>query len=310
MTEVRDFSLSMVSYNTAGIAPHVVLTSLPLPFSGIRYACIGGKVKRHAIENGTDFYALSETFFPATGFITKKWDKIDPDHQSQRSKSKYNPQTDKKRLIGSGLTALSAHQILQTAFEPFDETSGSDAGANKGVLFTRIMLDNGVEVDVYLTHLQAGRGEKKEAIRLSQISEIQGFVREHSPDDERPVILMGDMNMKEFENEERTLHTVTYNTLVDTDGVLDYSNDAPVKFLDIGRQIYTDPEENPLYTTVAKSRLDYILVRPGVNWDIVLEESDVRAKNWGFLIWPSDHYRVNGDFHFVRTPEIIQSKDH
>lgn len=120
--------------------------------------------------------------------------------------------------ISSGLyhLTLGDRRILRSERTTY-ESRGSrrrdaDAYANKGVLFTRIDLGDGV-IDLFTTHLFAGGDWPGEAVdpspvreptpepeyRRRQLEEFEAFVedvkRRHDPDGKIPIVCAGDFNI-------------------------------------------------------------------------------------------------------------------
>jgi endonuclease/exonuclease/phosphatase family metal-dependent hydrolase len=101
---------------------------------------------------------------------------------------------------GSGLSAFvnkSAAKVVETRRYKFDDCSGwfdrsADCWATKGVLIVRLRFENGAEVDVYNTHLDAGQAPSAMDVRADQLSELIELVNRESAG--RAVIVAGDFN--------------------------------------------------------------------------------------------------------------------
>lgn len=86
-----------------------------------------------------------------------------------------------------GVALLTRHEILSQHMHPLpDHPAAAAPGEPRAVLHTRLRRADGEELDVLVTHLEAGDG----AHRTSQ---VQGIVRLADPLT-GPVVLMGDMN--------------------------------------------------------------------------------------------------------------------
>ena len=86
-----------------------------------------------------------------------------------------------------GVALLTRHEILSQHLHPLpDHPAAVAPGEPRAVLHTRLRRDDGEELDVLVTHLEAGDG----AHRTSQ---VQGIVR-LTDALTGPVVLMGDMN--------------------------------------------------------------------------------------------------------------------
>ena len=101
---------------------------------------------------------------------------------------------------GSGLSAfVSKHTatVVDTRRHRFASCSGwfdrsSDCWATKGALMTRLRFENGAEIDVYTTHLDAGESPSAMEVRESQLAELIALIARESPG--RAVIVAGDFN--------------------------------------------------------------------------------------------------------------------
>ena len=110
-------------------------------------------------------------------------------------------------FVNSGLLTLSRHRIVTTDFVPFKNCSGSDSFAFKGIMYSRIMIDDSTPLNLFNVHLQAhyhGRDHKNIRSRLNQISEMKaamdGMMAKHTNIRsaeffEEAVYLIGDMNV-------------------------------------------------------------------------------------------------------------------
>lgn len=101
---------------------------------------------------------------------------------------------------GSGLSAFVGKQtakVIETRRHRFKKCSGwfdrsADCWATKGVLLVRLRFENGAEVDVYNTHLDAGQMPRAMKVREGQLAELIGMVGRESAG--RAVIVAGDFN--------------------------------------------------------------------------------------------------------------------
>jgi endonuclease/exonuclease/phosphatase family metal-dependent hydrolase len=99
------------------------------------------------------------------------------------------------KIVGSGLGILGRYPLVGT-----ESMTYSDPGdfqnwpASKGILMARFDV-NGMPVDVYNTHIAAGK--KKDTYRAKSVQgdELIAFVKEHSPPDHN-VIFVADFNMR------------------------------------------------------------------------------------------------------------------
>lgn len=104
----------------------------------------------------------------------------------------------KGRVYGSGLSLLSRLRLASVEtvhYETFHGLldAGSDGLASKGFLVARVELAPGVELDVYDSHLDAGRGEGDEAARAAQVEQLVASMQGRSAG--RAVLFLGDTNL-------------------------------------------------------------------------------------------------------------------
>ena len=103
------------------------------------------------------------------------------------------------RAYGSGITTFARFVSLASEGRHFSTCVGlldhaSDCLASKGFLMVRLQLALGVELDVYVTHLEAGGSDEDMAARVIQVDEILAAMAELSAG--RALIFMGDTNLR------------------------------------------------------------------------------------------------------------------
>jgi endonuclease/exonuclease/phosphatase family metal-dependent hydrolase len=106
-----------------------------------------------------------------------------------------------RHLIGSGLLLLTRHPVegephfltYHTASRVITNGVRADGLAAKGAIHARLRLgvEPGMLADYFLTHLESVSSNA----RAAQIEELAGFIAAHSSP-ERPLILMGDLNVE------------------------------------------------------------------------------------------------------------------
>lgn len=105
--------------------------------------------------------------------------------------------TDKRHcfsFVDSGLSTLSKFPVIFEAKEIYHSYAGfSDSLASKGILLTRLLID-GLILDLYTTHMQAGYTDSENRARREQAKQVIEFVNRHSPR-EHSVLIVGDFNM-------------------------------------------------------------------------------------------------------------------
>lgn len=99
------------------------------------------------------------------------------------------------KIVGSGLSNMGNFPLVETKAINFDALGEfQNKPASKGVLMTRFNI-LGMMVDVYNTHIEAGKSPEALQARIGQGDEIIAFVKENSPP-EHSVIFVGDWNMR------------------------------------------------------------------------------------------------------------------
>lgn len=96
------------------------------------------------------------------------------------------PMFDDELALASRLPIVASHALS------FTEAAREDAFVAKGVLHARLRRAEGDELDVYVSHLQAG--QEHAAVRRGQIAELAAFVRDTAAA-QGPVLVMGDLNL-------------------------------------------------------------------------------------------------------------------
>lgn len=114
------------------------------------------------------------------------------------------------KVTNSGLLTISKYPILTSEFEVYNTCSGVDSIANKGILYSKIKLQEGKYLHLFNTHLQAtyhGRHFEEKALglmraRLSQVLQMTDFIRKCSEKNwvkdegvQQSVMLCGDFNI-------------------------------------------------------------------------------------------------------------------
>jgi endonuclease/exonuclease/phosphatase family metal-dependent hydrolase len=101
--------------------------------------------------------------------------------------------------LGDGLGVLSTYPIGDTVRVPWTSCFGefdsgaSDCLAMKGFLVTRLELADGVAVDLYDLHGEAGGGPEDQALQAKDFEQLAAYIAEHSKG--HAVILGGDTNL-------------------------------------------------------------------------------------------------------------------
>jgi hypothetical protein len=101
--------------------------------------------------------------------------------------------------LGDGLGVLSTYPISDTVRVPWTSCFGefdsgaSDCLAMKGFLMTRLELADGVVVDLYDLHGEAGGGPEDQQLQAEDFEQLAAYIQEHS--EGHAVIVGGDTNL-------------------------------------------------------------------------------------------------------------------
>lgn len=183
LTPPRRLQFGVLSYNIKG------LPGFAAPgYDEDRYGDIGRLLaERNLGGRGPDIVALQESFVARTAELRAL---------AGFAHSAKGPDAATLWGVDSGLWILSRYPILKEerlAFGP-KLCATWDCYANKGVQLARIQLPGApYPVDVYNTHMQAGR--EHDEIRRAQVKVILEFVKKtHQPG--APIVFAGDFNFR------------------------------------------------------------------------------------------------------------------
>ena len=103
------------------------------------------------------------------------------------------------KVYGSGLATFSSMPLVQHEGLHYSTChglagNGSDCFASKGILFNRLQVAKGAELDLYTTHLDASGSPGDEEARKVQVGEALAFIKKNS--EGRAVIWLGDFNLR------------------------------------------------------------------------------------------------------------------
>ncbi|MCK5862900.1 MAG: endonuclease/exonuclease/phosphatase family protein [Candidatus Hydrogenedentes bacterium] len=99
------------------------------------------------------------------------------------------------KVVGSGLSILGKYPLEKTTGINFaHQGDKQNLPASKGVLMARFKIQD-MLLDVYTTHIAAGKHTASLEARIAQGNEIIQFIQTNSPP-ENAVILLGDFNMR------------------------------------------------------------------------------------------------------------------
>ncbi|AEV86358.1 Sphingomyelin phosphodiesterase 2 [Actinoplanes sp. SE50] len=136
--------------------------------------------------------------------------------------------------IGSGLNTLSKYAYDTDDFERDRWTScqydSGDCLTPKGFTFQRVRLAEGVYVDVYNLHANAGTNAGDLASRAANLSQLTTFIGSHSPGN--AVLVFGDTNTRYTRDGDTIADFVANNGLTDAWVTLERGGVAPAKGAD------------------------------------------------------------------------------
>lgn len=117
---------------------------------------------------------------------------------TQRTRLRFDG-TGSRRLFGSGLTLLAQARAVTHHHEHYEHCNGridgaSDCFATKGLQMVRLQLAPGAEVDVYNSHLEAGREPADVAARAGNVAQIIAAMQTLSTG--RAIVFLGDTNLR------------------------------------------------------------------------------------------------------------------
>ncbi|MEJ3749717.1 jacalin-like lectin [Actinomycetes bacterium KLBMP 9797] len=202
--------------------------------------------------------------------------------------------------IGSGLNTLSSHPYDEDDFERARWNScqfdSGDCLTPKGFTFLRVRLAEGVYVDTYNLHTNAGTSAGDLASRADNLNQLTAFIQTHSAGN--AVIVMGDTN---------TRYTRTGDTIasfVATNGL----TDAWVRLVRGGVAPAPGTEAlvcDPAAVTDSCEVVDKILYRS--SRFVSLDATYYHNENAGFLedgtgLMLSDHYPIAARFSWSTNP--------
>jgi hypothetical protein len=203
-------TFSVLSYNVAGLPE--AISSAPTPRESATTA-IGGRIAPYDIVHAQEDFNYHASLYAA-----------DTAHAHRTA-------TSGGAAIGSGLNSLSKIPYDEDDFERVRWntcTYGSgDCLTPKGFTFMRERLAEGVYVDFYNLHTNAGTNADDLAARASNLSQLTGFIATHSAGN--AVVVMGDTNTRYTRAGDTIAEFAAANGLTDTWVQLIRGGSAPAK---------------------------------------------------------------------------------
>jgi hypothetical protein len=203
-------TFSVLSYNVAGLPE--AISSAPTPRESATTA-IGGRIAPYDIVHAQEDFNYHARLYAA-----------DTAHAHRTA-------TSGGAAIGSGLNTLSKIPYDEDDFERVRWntcTYGSgDCLTPKGFTFMRERLAEGVYVDFYNLHTNAGTNADDLAARASNLSQLTDFIATHSAGN--AVVVMGDTNTRYTRSGDTIAEFAAANGLTDTWVQLIRGGSAPAK---------------------------------------------------------------------------------
>ncbi|GGU28328.1 jacalin-like lectin [Lentzea flava] len=204
--------------------------------------------------------------------------------------------------FGSGLNTLSHLPYSDLERTKWSSCNGTDCLTPKGFTYKRIRLAEGVYVDLYNLHPNAGTENADLAARRSNISQLSRFIAANSAGN--AVIVMGDTNTRYTRAEDNIRELVTTNGLTDAWVQLERGGQAPAAG---APALVCDPAA----LTDSCEVVDKILYRG--NRQITLTARDYRNDNRAFVDAQgkplSDHYPIATRFDWTAADNIRLSAE-
>jgi Jacalin-like lectin domain len=169
-------TLDVLSYNVAGLPEGLSSSSTPRASST---TAIGQRLGPYDIVNVQEDFNYHANLYAADAHP-------------------YRTPTSGGAGIGSGLNTLSSYSYDTDDFERVGWDScqfdSGDCLTPKGFTFMRERLSEGVYLDLYNLHTNAGTASGDEASRASNLSQLTAFIKAHSAGN--AVVVMGDTNTR------------------------------------------------------------------------------------------------------------------
>lgn len=204
--------------------------------------------------------------------------------------------------FGSGLNTLSHLPYSDLERTKWSSCNGTDCLTPKGFTFKRVSLADGVYVDLYNLHPNAGVENADLAARRSNISQLSRYITANSAGN--AVIVMGDTNTRYTREADNIRELVTANGLTDAWVQLERGGQAPAAG---SPALVCDPAA----ITDSCEVVDKILYRG--NRQVRLTARDYRNDNTAFLDAQgkplSDHYPIATRFDWSADDNIRLSAE-
>lgn len=202
--------------------------------------------------------------------------------------------------FGDGLNTLANHPYSELVRDKWDKCNGTDCLTPKGFTWSRTRLAEGVVIDFYNVHSNAGDNEADLAARRANISELSRFITANSAGN--AVVVAGDTNTRYTRTGDNIRELVSANGLTDA-WVQEERGGVPPA---AGDPALVCNEQN---VSDACEVVDKILFRG--NRYITLQLNRYGNDNAAFRTADnkmlSDHYPIAADFRWTLNPALSLS---
>ncbi|XVV00659.1 jacalin-like lectin [Actinosynnema sp. CA-248983] len=202
--------------------------------------------------------------------------------------------------FGDGLNTLSNHPYSDFTRDKWDRCNGTDCLTPKGFTWSRVRVAEGVLIDFYNVHANAGTAEADLAARRANISELSRFITANSAGN--AVVVAGDTNTRYTRAQDNIRELLTANGLTDA-WVQEERGGVPPA---AGSPAIVCDDRN---VTDACEVVDKILYRGNRYISLGLtryanENAAFRTADDKML---SDHYPIAADFQWTLNPALSLS---
>ncbi len=202
--------------------------------------------------------------------------------------------------FGDGLNTLANHPYSDFARDKWDRCNGTDCLTPKGFTFSRVRLAEGVLVDFYNVHSNAGSAEADLAARRANTAELSRFITANSAGN--AVVVAGDTNTRYTRTGDTIRELVSANGLTDAwvreeRGGVPPAAGSPALVCDDSA------------VTDACEVVDKILFRGNryITLDVVRYANENAAFRTADGKMLSDHYPIAADFRWTLDPDLSLS---
>jgi endonuclease/exonuclease/phosphatase family metal-dependent hydrolase len=274
-------SFSVLSYNVAGL-PDILSSGNPEI----------NTIKISSLLNGYDIVAVQEDFAYHSDLI-------------ENANHEYLTETSGNVPYGDGLNFLSNFFFYDVDRITWNERyglldSGSDELTPKGFMYAQYMPEEGVYIDIYTLHTDAGSDSGSYEARRDNITQISDYILENSQGN--AVIVLGDTNSRytrsEDNFEEALLKTCNLNDPwidIIRDGVIPEDGSALMDTSDLNGENYEVVDK--IFYRSSKS-IDLNAINYKLEDEVFVDENGEQL---------SDHYPITSNLQYEKTSDYLLS---